>query len=402
VVATSAFGLGIDIPDVRGVIHMCVPESVNRLYQEVGRGGRDGNASVSLVLWTDADAQVAQQMTEARLIGPEKAWKRWQSMTTSHNAAFEGDLVTVDLTTPTDDVNYPWSEANRYWNMQALSAMDRAEMIRLEWSAPPDVPPDVTEEQLQEAFAKYRTAMSVRIQAGDLADRITFQRRLAAAQQKSRTASTASMESATKILAGLDTCVNRFLGHHYRLTVASEILSVARQCGGCPHCRARRLPPLLLRNPTQPLTAGVLAMPAQSALCDLASNGRLCIWTDEPDSDAEQELVSRLIRRGVIALVGSGPWSPNAATEQFLWWTDNAAQQLARPSPSGLLVPALVRIGANGPPPDESALLLSRLSRGPLTVVLTTGNQPSLSGGPELLRESWGPAYNINDILGKI
>ena len=43
------------------MIHLCVPESVNRLYQEVGRGGRDGNASVSLVLWTDADAQVARR-----------------------------------------------------------------------------------------------------------------------------------------------------------------------------------------------------------------------------------------------------------------------------------------------------------------------------------------------------
>ena len=140
VVATSAFGLGIDIPDVRGVIHLCVPESVNRLYQEVGRGGRDGNASVSLVLWTEADAQVAQQMTEARLIGADKAWKRWRSMTTSSTAAFNGDLVTVDLTTPTDDVTYPWSEANRYWNTQVLSAMDRAGMIQLEWPSPPEVP----------------------------------------------------------------------------------------------------------------------------------------------------------------------------------------------------------------------------------------------------------------------
>ena len=69
---------------------------------------------MSLVLWADADAQVAQQMTEARLIGPDKAWKRWQSMTASAAAAFDGDLVTVDLTTPTDDVAYPWSGANRY------------------------------------------------------------------------------------------------------------------------------------------------------------------------------------------------------------------------------------------------------------------------------------------------
>jgi superfamily II DNA or RNA helicase len=402
VVATSAFGLGIDIPDVRGVIHLCVPESVNRLYQEVGRGGRDGNASVSLVLWTDADAQVAQQMTEARLIGPDKAWKRWQSMIASSTAAFNGDLVAVDLTTPTDDVTYPWSEANRYWNTQVLSAMDRAGMIQLEWPTPPDVPPEATEAQLQEAFAKYRTAMSARILAGDLADGTAFRRRLAAAQQVSRVAAAASLESATTILSGLDRCVNRYLADHYRLSVSSGILPTARQCGGCPHCRAHRLPPLLLSRPVEPLSAGTLAIPAQQALRDLAPDGRLCIWTDDPDPDAERELVRRLIQRGVVALVAPGPWSPSPSPERSLWWADTAAQWLTPPGPGCLLVPTLIRIDGNGPPAGEAALLLTRLARGPLTVALTTSGQPSPFGGPELLRESWGPAYHINDILGKI
>jgi superfamily II DNA/RNA helicase len=402
VVATSAFGLGIDILDVRGVIHLCVPESVNRLYQEVGRGGRDGNASVSLVLWTEADAQVAQQMTEARLIGPDKAWKRWQAMTTSATATFDGDLATVDITTPTADVTYPWSEANRYWNIQVLSAMDRAEMIQLEWPVPSDLPSDATDEQLQEAFARYRTTMSARIKDGNLADGTAFRHRLDAAQKMSRTAAAASMESATAILGGLDRCVNRYLANHYRLTVPSGILLATRQCGGCPHCRAHRLAPRLLPCPVEPLSAGTLAVPAQSKLRDLASDGRLCVWTDEPDPDAEQQLLLRLVRRGVIALVAADSWSPSVGSERFLWWADTVAYQLAAPSPGGLLVPTLVRIDANGPPLSEAALLLDRLARGPLTIALTTGDQPSPFGGPELLRESWGPAYHINDILGKI
>jgi superfamily II DNA/RNA helicase len=402
VVATSAFGLGIDIPDVRGVIHLCVPESVNRLYQEVGRGGRDGNASVSLVLWTNADAQVAQQMTEARLIGPDKAWKRWQSMTASRSAEFSGDLVTVDLTTPTDDVTYPWSEANRYWNTQVLSAMDRAEMIRLEWPNPPDVTADATEEQLQEAFARYRTTMSARILHGDLADGAAFRDKLRAAQQKSHTAATASMESATTVLSRLDRCVNRYLADHYRLHVSSGVLTATRQCGGCPHCRASKLSPLLLRTPVQPLSAETLTVPAQSKLSDLASNGRFCVWEDRQNPEAELELVRRLVRRGVIALVNVTSASSSLGAERSLWWTDTASQRLATPTPGGLRVPTLVCIDADGPSPDEAALLLRRLARGPLTVVLTTSDQPSPFGGPELLRESWGPAYHIDDILGKV
>ena len=61
-VCTNAFGMGIDKPDVRFVIHFDVPDSPEAYFQEAGRGGRDGKRSFAVTIWNSSDTKRLRQI----------------------------------------------------------------------------------------------------------------------------------------------------------------------------------------------------------------------------------------------------------------------------------------------------------------------------------------------------
>lgn len=69
---TSAFGMGLNKPDIRLVIHYHIPAQMESFIQEVGRAGRDGRPSISLMLYGIKDANIPKNMIENELPTPEE------------------------------------------------------------------------------------------------------------------------------------------------------------------------------------------------------------------------------------------------------------------------------------------------------------------------------------------
>ena len=261
VVGTSAFGLGIDYAHARSVIHACVPETLDRFYQEVGRGGRDGCGALSLIIPAGSDKHLARRMTTQKMIGVDRALVRWRTMFEGKaNLAGDRFAVRIDGRPSSGEADIDMKgDRNTDWNLRTLALMARAGLIHLHgspWPKLEHVGDWVEVETLDERHLEAEV----------------WDEKVEGVRQDSRQATRRTHD-----------LMNRFLEDQ---TCPADILEdlygadrVSRDCSRCSQCRTDqrcRRPAASVGEPISPWTATL--DPIITRLCD--SSLRLLVTYD--------------------------------------------------------------------------------------------------------------------------
>ncbi|MBP0496278.1 protein DpdF [Roseomonas indoligenes] len=298
VVATSAFGLGIDYPHVRSVLHACVPETLDRYYQEVGRGGRDGRSCLSLVVPAYGDAEIAMEINDTVVIGLPRGRERWAAMFNGPKRHLGGDRFALRIDVApgegAGDIDMV-GERSTDWNARTLTLLARAGVLRLLGGAE-----QVVQDAVQGSW------QSVEILDHDHLAAATWDRRVGPVRRRIAVANARSLGLMHNLLAQAASCPADLLRELYR-----DATTVCSRCEACrydPECARRGAPD------AEPVSPWPCQASVQEPVRSLLDHGnRLVVKLDEGMLARRRlpDVLARLTVFGLRNLVVFGEADPD-------------------------------------------------------------------------------------------
>lgn len=235
-VATSAFGVGMDKSDVHSVLHTAIPENMDRFYQEAGRGGRDGAACLSWLIYYDEQFNIAEKMSQSKLISVEIGFERWESMCQNCEILNDGKIG-IALSNFRYSITRK-SDENVAWNIRTLLLMQRAGMIELHYGQLEDMPEDISNKEKQERYDSYKDKIYIKILNDNHRDKNVWERLVTDRRSIEKKEQQVQFRQLEEWLKAPEHPLCYKLQRFYTLDGYQPEYS----CGGCPGCHIENRP----------------------------------------------------------------------------------------------------------------------------------------------------------------
>lgn len=418
IVATSAFGLGVDQADVRTVVHACVPETIDRFYQEVGRGGRDGRASLSIVAYTEEDLKLAQRLNKKVSIGADRGRQRWERMFNSKERLSDNRWnVMVDLAPGVStlrDINMR-SEQNQKWNIRTLSLMACAGIIAFDAERPPEniaheakgdgAVENVNDEVTFEQSIEHQSRRVIRILDENHLEEGSWAVRIEAIRKKRKKLGRDSFRAMKDALTG-EVCIADLLSAAYTIMPRESAkprkeVIVAHACGGCRYCRRNHVAPYAHPLPTPPPAWQKTDFPVEKPLRDLlGADELLLVFYSQVQHEDEwlerlEDLTRWFLKQGVrnvvdpLKLIESRRLNFSNAEVTVFFFQEFQPIKMP-PAPSLVIHPV-------GRPVPPAYLLMS--SKSPIRIVLIPNDSVDPGANHRSLRDGFnGKTFSFTEL----
>lgn len=224
IVATAAFGMGVDKKEVRSIVHTFIPESIDRFYQEVGRSGRDGFRSYSFLFTAlKEDKEHIQYFTRNKVLLANKIVDRWNVIMKEPYEKISGDEYWISVRGIPEHLmdNSFVGRINENWNEYVILFLYRSEFI------------DILDVRVEEGSRS--RLLHIKIKDVDLMnDSDMFFKAIEELRTIDREYVDNDIDSIIDMIKDNKTCFGEKFEKIYEYT--------EQKCSGCPACRARRLP----------------------------------------------------------------------------------------------------------------------------------------------------------------